>query len=625
MDPRLLRLYNEELAYLREMGAEFSHNFPKIAGRLGLTRGERADPMVERMLEGVAFLAARVQLKLQARFPDFTQHLLQIVYPHFLAPLPAMGIAEFTPDPQAGRLEKGYLIPRGTVLTGALAAGTTTHCQYKTAHDVHIWPLRVASVDYYDAPSQISSLALPTEQTVKAVLRLRLETTNGIALNKLSLRRLVLHFKGAGGIGGALAEHVLADPVIVITRPAQKPADWEEILDPDSVRQYGLHASQSLLPDVPRSFDGYRLLQEYFALPERACFIEVDGLSDSIRESSTNEIEILFASKRVDERLRRALGPTNVSLFASPFVNLFERNADRFYVSDRHHEHHVVVDRLRPLDFELHSVLSLKGQAGEGRSETINYQPLYSLNDSTSRNESGSYYTLRRERRLVPPSHQHSGTRTGYIGSEVFITTVEGASTAGAERQLQLSCLCTNRDLPISMPLGEGRSDFTLEIGAPIESVRCVSGPTRPRPSAAEGDTAWELISHLSLNYLSITDCGDEDRGTVGLRELLRLYCDDTDDVCSRQIDAITRVTSQPIVRRLPGAAYGAIVRGIEITIEIDETGFEGVGCFPFATVLDKFFAQYVSINSFTETVLTSLQRGVLMRWEIAKGRRPIL
>ena len=162
MNETFLRFYNQELRHVREMGGEFARSFPKIAGRLGMDTAEVSDPYVERLLEGFAFLAARVQLKLDARFPAFTQHLLEMVYPHFLAPTPSLGIARFDPDREGGRLENGYVIPRGTSLVGQLAADAVTQCEFRTAQDVHLWPIAVAA-GRFEVSKRPSPRARPTQ------------------------------------------------------------------------------------------------------------------------------------------------------------------------------------------------------------------------------------------------------------------------------------------------------------------------------------------------------------------------------------------------------------------------------------------------------------------------------
>lgn len=628
MDPRLLRLYNDELAYMREMGTEFAHAFPKVASRLGMESAEIADPYVERLLEGFAFTAARVQLKLQSRFPDFTQHLLELVYPHFLPPIPSMTTVRFEPDPEAGRLENGYLVPRGTKLLSQLAPGAVTHCEFRTAHDVQLWPIVVSALDYYSTPGQLSALQLPGRQNVKAALRLRLQTTNGMPFNKLALKSLVLHLTGPGGLGAAIAEQLVADTRAIVARPLSRPVPWQETIPLRALRQRGLEPDCALLPEVPRSFDGYRLLQEYFALAERTLFVEIGGLADAVALSTTKDLEIVFALDRAEPRLERQLGPQNIALFATPAINLFERQADRIHVSEKRYEHHVVIDRIKPLDIELHTILEMSGEGEANEAAPIPFLPFYSITDHGRREHHSSYYTIRREQRLLSEHQRLNGTRTGYIGSEAFVSLVDRqAAPYSAElRQLSLRCLCSNRDLPLLLPIGRGETDFTLEIGAPVIAVRCVSLPSRPRPSPANGDVAWKLISHLSLNYLSITNSDrDDHHGAEAMRELLRLYVDPDDATASRQIDGLREIRSRPVVRRLPGGGQAAVARGIEIGVTLDEAAFEGAGIFPLASVLNQFFAKYVSINGFTEMVLSTLQRGEVMRWPTMIGRRAVV
>lgn len=627
MDPRLLRLYNDELSHLREMGAEFAQAFPKIAGRLGMQGNEVADPYVERMLEGYAFLAARVQLKLQARFPDFTQHLLELVYPHFLAPIPSMAIVRLEPDPDAGRMEQGFVVPRGTRLTSQLPPGATTHCLFTTAHDVHLWPFAISAVDYQTAPSALSAMRLPARQRVKAALRLRLRTTNGEPFSRFALRRLTLHPTGSGGLGALVAEHMLAGTIAVVARPVTRPAPWQEVIEPKALRQVGMDREHALLPDVPRSFDGYRLLQEYFSLPERVAFIELGGLSDAAGRLDEEELELIFLLDRVEPRFERQLGPANFVLFATPAINLFEMHTDRAEITERTHEYHLIPDRTRPLDLEIHSILDVTGEL-EGDVRPITFRPFYSIAEKDRHGHDGAAYTIRREQRLISSRQRQRGRRTDYSGSETFLQLGDRDAPPfpASLRQLGARVRCSNRDLPMMVPIGGGDTDFTLEIGAPVQRIRCLNGPTRPRESRAFGDVAWRLISHLSLNYLSLTESDSADaKGADALRELLRLYAEDGELAPSRQIDGLRQVVSRPIVRRLPGGGQAAVARGVEVSITIDDTAFEGTGGFSLASVLAHFLSRYVTINSFTETVLVSQQRGEIMRWPMMTGRRATL
>jgi type VI secretion system protein ImpG len=624
MEERMLQFYNEELRFLRDMGGEFAAAFPKVAGRLGLDAPEVTDPYVERLLEGCAFLTARVQLKLESQFPAFTQHLLEMVYPHYLAPTPSMAIAQFTPDPDGGRLEKGYVIPAGSSLIGRMARDGITACEFRTAHAVHLWPIEIAGVDYYATPGHMSALQLPERSGVRAALRLRLRTTNGLPFDRLALKSLTCFLPQAGGVGGALLGQLLADCTGLVLRPPGWPVRWQEMLPPRTIHHAGFSEEEAILPYGARSFSGYRLLQEFFSLPERALFVAFTELADAVRRCAGPELELIVLLRRPEPRLERGLNGGSFALHAAPIVNLFRRRADRLPLTDRAYEHHLVADRMRPLDLEVHSVLEVMGE-GEAGSPPKPFQPFYATVDAGHDTGQAAYYTIRREKRLTSARQLQHGSRSSYIGSEVFLSLVDrnAAPVSPDLRQLAVTCLCTNRDLPLLMPIGGDAPDFTLEIGAPVQAVRCLVSPTRPRSSTVHGNTAWQLISHLSLTYLSITD--REGDGADALREMLRLYADQADPAVGRQVEGIRSVESAPIVRRLPSGGQSAIVRGLEVTLTFEQSAFEGTGVHPLGAVLSAFFARHVGINSFTETAVRVDGRGEVMRWPMQAGRRPSL
>jgi type VI secretion system protein ImpG len=277
------------------------------------------------------------------------------------------------------------------------------------------------------------------------------------------------------------------------------------------------------------------------------------------------------------------------------------------------------------MDFEIFDVLGIEG-FGAGAEPEQRFAPFYASTDANWHRRDQGYYVLRREPRVLSARQQRAGPRSSYVGSEAFVSLVDAAEAPFAHslRQLQVTALVTNRDLPLQMPLGMGRTDFTLESGAPLAAVRCVAGPTRPRTSPAFGEQAWRLLSHLSLNYLSIVDA-DEGRGASALRELLSLYVEQNDVVMQKQIEGVASIATRPLVSRLPQAGPIALGRGLEITLTLDDDAFHGTGSFLLGSVLEEFFARQVSLNSFTATVLRSTQRGEIMRWPPRTGRRPLL
>ena len=625
MDPRLLAHYNRELQHLRGLGAEFAAEFPKIAGRLGLNGFECADPYVERLLEGFAFLAARVQLKLEDEFPTFTQHLLEIVYPQYLAPTPSMAVVELQPDLAEGSLAEGYLVPRGTSLRSQLGETGQTACEYQTAQDTRLWPLEISEADYFRVPGPIVKTDLPLLRGAKAGIRLRLRTAAGLPLQNLKLDRLVLYLQGADEIPFLLYELFTARPHGLVIQPIEPFRKQLRTLSGDAIKPLGFSEDEALLPPVKPSFNGYRNLHEYFAFPERYLFVAIDGLADALAPIAETAVDLIVLLPSSAPELDGNLSRNNFALHCTPAINLFPKRCDRIHIDKGGPEYHVVPDRSCPMDFEVYRVTSVTGH-GASAAVSRDFQPIYGTTNSLAGDEEAAYFSVHRMPRRLSSRRRRLGPRSSYLGSEVYLNLIDPAAVPWSTtlRQLGITCLCTNRDLPLQMPIGVGNTDFFLDSGAPVISVRTRSGPTAPAPSAAHGDRAWRLISHLSLNYLSIADT-DSGSGAKALRQLLSLYADLTNAAHRHQIEGIQSIRSRPIVRRLPGVRPMTYARGIEVALDCDETAFEGSGCFLLGAVLERFFARYASINSFTETLLSSTTRGELKRWPATIGQRPVL
>jgi len=626
MDPRLLRYYNLELQHLREMGAEFAQQFPKIAARLGMSGIEVADPYVERLLEGVAFLAARVQLKLDAEFPRFTQSLLEIVHPHYLAPTASMLVAQLSPDVGDPNLASGLrVVPRGTALQGLAVGEDATACEFRTAQDVTLWPIELASASYFSFAPDLPLNKLSVAQRIKGGVRLRLRSTAGLKFAQTAIDRLTFYVAGRDDVANRLCELLLATPLGVLVMHGKGPGASHDFLPASSVRQTGFADAQALLPVTERSFQGYRLLQEYFAFPQRFRFVEVGGLASSVKRNATDEIEIVILFGRGESALERVVDASNFALFCTPAINLFFKRADRINITDGSHEYHVVPDRTRPMDFEVYQVTSVTGH-GVGSDSEQQFLPFYAAYNSQRHHDHAAYFTVRREPRLVSSTQKRRGARSSYIGSEVFASLVDQmhAPFSGDLRQLSVETLCTNRDLVLQMPIGVGASDCALDIAAPVTSIRVISGPSRPYGPLADGAAAWRAINHLSINYLSLVDSTPEE-GATALRDLLSLYAVPADEGARKQVDGIRSVKVARVVRRLHEPGPMAFGRGLEISLAVDELAFEGASAFLLGSVLDRYFARHVSINSFTETVLRAEGRGEINRWVPQWGARPTL
>jgi type VI secretion system protein ImpG len=446
-----------------------------------------------------------------------------------------------------------------------------------------------------------------------------------VRCDQLSLDRLPLFLSGGDATAMRLYEQLSSSTIAVVGRIASKPSPAYAVVPGESARAIGFDDNEALLPYGPRSFQGYRLLHEYFAFPSRFMFVELADLASVVRKCSETELELLVVLDREEPMLEGVVDTSRVLTYCTPAINLFPRQADRVHLSDREHEYHVVPDRTRPLDLEVHSVTHVVGYGTRAESER-EFVPLYSVWDQGRVDEHPAYFTVQRQPRMLSARAQQLGARSTYVGSEVFLSLVDGREGPFSHdlRQLGVQTLCTNRDLPLHMSVGQGDTDFTLQSGAPIDSARCVAGPSPPRASHAQGETAWRLISHLSLNYLSLCNTDDK-QGAAALRELLGLYADLGDPATSKQVHGLRSVGSRPIVRPLFGSGPVCLIRGIEVNLECDESAFQGTGAFLLGVVLERFFAKYVAINSFTETTLRTLQRGEIVRWPMKSGQRPVL
>ena len=623
MDPRLLDYYERELQHVREMGAEFAQAYPKIASRLGIETLECADPYVERLLESFAFLAARVQLKLDAEFPTFTQHLLDMVYPDYLGQTPSMAITRFEPDLSKGALTEGFVIPRHSTLEGQQGPEQQTACQYRTAHDVTLWPLAIEAAAYIANTATLPAIARPAHRpAAKAGLRLRLRVIGDANFNELALDDLAVFLRGTDELPMQIYEQLLGNAVAMVVQPAGDAPSWREVYDPSHIRSLGFEPEQALMPWGPRSFQGYRLLREYFAFPARFMFVEFTGLQRAVRRCPGRQLDIIILFDRVIDELEHTLNTDHFALFCTPAVNLFPKRSDRIKLDITQSEYHLTPELHRPMDFEIYQVTSVTGY-GDNKDQQQTFYPFYASHHQQLDDNPRAFYTVRRQPRLLSTRQRRHHARSNYLGTELFISLVDAnhAPLSPELRQLAADTWCTNRDLPLFMPIGKGDTDFNLSIGAPITSIRCVAGPTAPKPSPADGgNTAWRLINHLRLNYLSLTD-SNEESGAVTLRDLLMLYGDSSDAAVRHQIEGLRAIANRPVVARAPVPGPISFARGMEVTITFDESLFRGTGVFLLGAVLERFFSQYVALNTFSETVIKTVSRGQIMRWPARIGQ----
>jgi type VI secretion system protein ImpG len=617
MDPRLLRFYNEELAYLREGAREFGEEHETVASRLGLKTPNDPDPYVERLLEGVAFLGARVQLKLADQFPEFTQHLLGAVQPHYLAPTPSICIAGFEPKDGDPLLAEGYEVPRQTELTALDAEHDNTPVVFRTGHAVKLYPLKISEVEYLASRTAVASFAAMADVRAEAGLRLRFTSTGAIPLEKLKIDELPIYLDGSETIPGELYRQFVGETVRVLARPAGAASAKPVMLPPPG--QAGFAREEALLPAEERSFRGYRLLGEYFACPERFLFTVLKGLGEAFAAANGGAVDVVLLFSRNVPSLATALSPANFRLFATPAINLFEKQLGRVQVNSAEHEFHLVPDRTRPTDFEVYRVLDMAAHLRE-EADPRPVAPLYALGALLYDWRDALFFVPRLALRRLSTKQQRLQRRGDYVGTETWISlSAPGNPERLADiKELAVRALVTNRELAGSLTF-RGSEHF-VPPGGPVRAVSVLRSPSKPRPPMGLDDGAWRVIAHLTPNYATLAP--EEGEDPAMLRDHLALYGRRDDPALRRQIDGITAVSSRPVVRRVPGRGAMAVARGSRITLTLDDASFENARLFLFSAVVERFLAEFTSVNSFTETIVRTPGEGTIATWPARIGRK---
>ncbi len=615
MDPRLLKAYNDELAYLREAAREFGEEHEAVAGRLGLKTPTDPDPYVERLLEGVAFLSARVQLKQQDQYPEFTQHLLQAIQPHFLAPTPSMCIAAFEPTEGDPGLIKGVKVARGTEVTATASDQGNVPVIFRTAHDVHLWPIKISQVEYLGSRAAIAPFA-GTRFKAEAGLRVRFTATTGAELAKILPGVVSLYLDGSESIPGELYRQLVGETVGVLARDANSAGGpWLNL--PLPVQQ-GFGDDEALLPADGRSFRGYRLLAEYFACPERFFFVGQPGLDKAFAQAG-EACDVVFLFSRTVPTLAGALSPANFRLFATPAINLFEKQLGRVEIKPYEHEYHVVPDRTRPVDFEVYRLLDVKAYGRDNVDPQI-VAPLYAFGALLYDWRNALFYTTQLRPRRLTTREQRVRRTADYIGTETWLSLTAPGQPALIDniQELAVRALVTNRELPETLTF-RGENHFAFS-NIPASKLSVVRAPTRPRPPLGMNDAAWRVIGHLTPNYATLIDQPDGNPSL--LRDHLAQYSRQDDASSRRQIDGVTSIASHMISRRVPGQDRMAIARGHHVRIKLDDGAFDRARIFVFSAVLERFLAEFATINTFTECAFESPLEGIFMSWPPRIGRQ---
>jgi len=594
-----LEYYKKELTYLRRMGIEFAEQYPKVAGRLELGLDQCPDPHIERLIEAFAFLTARIQYNIESEFPQFSTALLGILYPHLLNPVPPMSIARFEVDPTQGKFTTGHLIRKHTPLFAQTQQGQI--CKFRTCYPVTLWPVEVTyagfeSTDRFDFLDNAPDVAL--------VLRLRIAGQGGL-LSELELKRLRFYLNGDKMLVNSLYELLFCHVLHVAILPEK---EKNPIFLPDeSMLPVGFGLDEEVLPYPLNAHPGYRLLQEYFTFPEKFHFFEIDHLG---ARASENYFDILIMFDQMPGA-RLTVDRNTFCLGCTPIINLFRKTSDPIRLDERHAEYRLIPDKRREKATEIHSILSVSASPSPG-DESKTFEPFFSFTHHMERTEHKAYWIARRQ-----------GTgREDLPGTEMLLSFVDLDFKASLPPTTTVFAhtLCTNRRLAEELP---GGAVLQIEETAPLSQISALIKPTPQIESPLEGTTLWRLISHLSLNYLSLSN-GDE--SVKALREILRLYSFSERASTYQQISGIREMSTRKVSRLIGSDAWRGFCRGIEVTLLFDERLYVGSSAFLLAAVLNCFFPLYASVNSFTQLITKSQQReGIWKKWQPMAGEQIVL
>lgn len=607
MSDALLPYYDRELNALRALAAEFAAAHPQKAAQLRLSTDTVNDPHVERLLEGVAFLAARVHHRLDDEFPELTDALLSVLYPHYLAPMPSCAVAQFAGRPD---LATSAAIPSGLLLETEAVRGVP--CRFRTAYPVTLWPIEIESIRLSGLP--LAAPANPRAQGAAGVLRIALKcTAPDNSFTQLGIERLRFFLRGGPNIAlplyELLCQHVIG---IAFADSASDPAPV--LLGTSTVEPVGFAPDEALFPFTPRSFSGFRLLSEYFAFPEKFLFIDIARLEAKTLLSGGNRLEIFLYLDRAFPELERTVGNETLALGCTPIVNLFPQRCEPLALTQTVTEYRIEPDVRQPGTLEVWSVEDVRETRADGSFRP--WTPFYRLISAThDASPDDAFYHLVRRNSAAP-----------LTGSDVYLAPHDSAFEVEgpADVVLSIDALCTNRDLPAELPFGGGHRTLKLAEGVvAVGRAVCLTPPTMTLRAPLRQAGFWRLISHLSLSHLSVV--GGE-AGAAALREILRLY-DLRDSAESRAaVDGLVSVTAKPGTARVPGARIGSFCRGLDVTLEFDTRAWQSSGLFLMASVLDRFLALHATINSFVRTRVVWRGRGdVVASWPPRAGGRVLL
>ncbi|MCU0910740.1 MAG: type VI secretion system baseplate subunit TssF [Rhodobacteraceae bacterium] len=634
--------YNRELAILKERSTEFAADYPGLADRLGGLMEENLDPAIAGLLEGSAFLAARVQLSIDEQFRTFSHEMLNQVFPDALTPTPSAMLVRARPPFDNSDILQGLSFGVGDYLDARFTdADKRVGCRFRLAAPLVLWPLELTRTVYHASAGPLGALGQDVARGTKAGLEIEFARVSPAgraegagSLADLAIDALPIYFTGPLAEAVALYEQVHCDLTRISLRYLDSRGDPVFLrLDPRMVEQVGFDRDDWLFPHDGQLFEGFARLREAFAFPRKFLGVRIAGLRQALRRVKADRMQIVLEFGGPDSRLATRLEKEHLSIHTAPAVNLFEEGSNQVRLDQKRHEFVVTPDSSPVTHYEIYRITDVFAHYA-GHQNKVRVYPLYGLPPDGQDPRQTLYYTTRQKPRRLTEQERRFGTaRYRYRGTETYISIYEPPDAEPAQR-LQIKALCTNRHLTEYLPIAQGRDDFFMCEDQTV-TLTCVAGPSPPRESMPEielqgshrataGDNYWRLISYLSLGFHGLQNRADG-QSAGPLREMLSLFANLSDNITEAQIEGLKQVETRPVVRTIRRDDGFHPARGLEVRLTFDEDEFEGSGVILLGAVLDRFLAEYASVNSFTQCVVATLQRGEIKTWPPRSGSGPLL
>lgn len=589
MADELLPYYEKELAFIRQMGAEFAREHPKIAGRLGISADTIEDPHVSRLIEAFAYLNARIQHKLDDDFPELSDALLSVLFPHYQRPFPSVAIAQFNPDKE--QLDAAYTVDKNTLLQTEQFKGET--CRFKTIYPVEMLPVTITDAALVGRP--FTTPGSNGMHGCASVLKISFTSfSTDFSFGESKPDKFRLYLKGQSQHVHPLYRMLLGEcEGIVLASPDDEFTPVS--INAAQLTPVGFGTDEGLLPYPEASFLGYRLLTEYFIFPEKFMFVDIAGISHLIPDTADKQLDFYLYLKNTDVELEHNISAATFALNCTPTINLFEHRADPIKLDHTQLEYQVVPDVRRPKGYEVYSVETVSAVASSGKTEKM--LPFYGItHDRQQQDNNAFWFPTRRDAKLNNYERDNA--------SDMFISLVDLDFNPHIpdDRTLQINTLCSNRDLPAKLPYNLDQPKLQCVDGAPpCDTIRFITQPTAAIRPPLRNRARWRLISHLNLNHLSITG---SDNPAEALREIFRLYDFKESSVSRAQIESVIDVDARSISAPLTIDGRATLCRGIEVEVTLDDSLLTGSSNYLFASVIEHFFGLYCSVNSFTRVLV---------------------